>query len=226
MDYVFAEKQIEPGVKVVVSNDIDPISPRDKKLRNPATQMIFWRRRDPLGDEHNYDDPEHMHVSLQLEYNPDLFGEYEYDMLEYIPEELHKDIMDADIPGVLKDVYIYEHGNIALSFGQFSCPWDSGWLGFIHISPETIKERGWTMEQAEECARAELKQYQQYINGEVYYMGIYFDGLLDDGIGDIYASEPESFPSDKELDDIFLEHVNFNDEEIKSVRETPWTTMY
>lgn len=222
MEYVFAEKVLPSGAKAVVSNDTSPTNPRNRDCK---TQMIFWLRHNDLGDEHNYKDPEHLMVSLQLEYNPHLFGEYEYDTLEYIPEELHDSILNADIPGVFKKVYKYEHGNIALSFGPFYCPWDSGPIGYLHIPPEAIEAEGWDMDQAERWALGELKEYQQYVNGEVYLMVLSEEGCVDEVVGDIYAEEPGIFPSDEMLDDMLMSLMAIDDKNLKFVRDTPWKNL-
>ena len=62
-----------------------------------------------------------------------------------------------------------------MSTGRFSCPWDSGQVGFIYVSREKVrKEYGWkviTKEREEriyEILRGEVEVYDQYLTGQVY----------------------------------------------------------
>lgn len=69
------------------------------------------------------------------------------------------------------DVYMYEHSGIALSVGGgFSCPWDSGQLGFAIIRPED-RTGIWdgSDEKVYEYMRAFIEEtYGAYLNGEIY----------------------------------------------------------
>lgn len=45
---------------------------------------------------------------------------------------------------IILPIYAYEHGGITLSTGSFSCPWDSGQVGWIYATKERfIKETGY-----------------------------------------------------------------------------------
>jgi hypothetical protein len=44
----------------------------------------------------------------------------------------------AEIALVLP-IYKFEHGGVAFSAGSFSCPWDSGFVGYIALSKATIR---------------------------------------------------------------------------------------
>lgn len=76
-------------------------------------------------------------------------------------------------------VYMYEHGNIALSLKPFNCPWDSGQLGEIFVFTDEVKEefsvkRFGKKIKAEIIAKtmrnmeSEVEIYSQYLSGEVY----------------------------------------------------------
>ncbi len=80
------------------------------------------------------------------------------------PEEYIEDIRGV----VLLPVYMYEHSGIVLSTGAFGCPWDSGQVGYIHVSKEKLEKEGLTEEQAVKALKAEIEVYGQYVNGEVY----------------------------------------------------------
>lgn len=85
-------------------------------------------------------------------------------------------------------LYLYDHGGITMSTGRFSCPWDSGCVGYIYVSDKDAKENyGWkiiTKKRREIIAKhlkAEVETYDQYLRGDVY--GFWFESfaVYDDG---------------------------------------------
>ena len=139
-------RRIGSGYDARVYVESDPDNPRE--IVEPVSQIVSWHRRYTIGDEHQWATPE--------------------DFLESVQWSLGED-SDA----VLKPLYAYEHGGIALSTGQFSCPWDSGQVGFLYVPPGVMQEESWNMEQLDAYVKQELKDLQAYINGEVYQMGIH-----------------------------------------------------
>lgn len=76
-------------------------------------------------------------------------------------------------------VYMYDHGGTAFSLKKFSCPWDSGQVGFICVSEKDIWANfplgtDWDAK-AYEIAEAELRTYGHYANGEVYGVRVFED---------------------------------------------------
>jgi hypothetical protein len=72
-------------------------------------------------------------------------------------------------------VYMYGHGNIALSTGAFGCPWDSGQVGIIAVEKsKVLKEwnrKKWSKKlekQVLKYLRSEVKVFSEYLSGEVY----------------------------------------------------------
>ena len=159
--------------------------------------MATWHRRYRLGDEQPKCTPiEHM-VDLISEYNPKIHDIIEYyegayfnrvtrDM-EFGSKEIQQEI--AEIDRIINDriqtefdkyfislpVYMYEHSGITISTGGFSCPWDSGQLGFIYVSKEKVrKEYGWkniTKQRYDKIVTylsGEIKTYDQYLTGDVW----------------------------------------------------------
>jgi hypothetical protein len=64
---------------------------------------------------------------------------------------------------------------ITINTGGYSCPWDSGQVGFIYVSREKVREEyGWKVitkkreEKIVEILRDEVKTYDQYLTGDVY----------------------------------------------------------
>ena len=76
---------------------------------------------------------------------------------------------------VILPLYLYDHSGITMSTSPFTCPWDSGQVGFIYATAEAIR-KGFevkritkkTLEKAQRCLEAEVETYDQFITGEVY----------------------------------------------------------
>jgi len=88
-------------------------------------------------------------------------------------EELKDHVKRKDVLAL--PVYMYEHSGIVLSTGAFSCPFDSGQIGYIFVSNEDIiKEYGeLDIERATKVLEYEVEEYSQYLNGECYGYIIY-----------------------------------------------------
>ena len=115
--------------------------------------MVCWHRRYNLGDEQPKEDP----------------------------QDYMRELEDGRF--VILPLYLYEHSGITISTGRFSCPWDSGQVGFIYCSLEkAIAEWGGTtwdslviygkeqMPLREVVARvleSEVKVYDDYLTGDV-----------------------------------------------------------
>lgn len=83
-------------------------------------------------------------------------------------------------------LYLYDHSGITMNTGGFSCPWDSGQVGYIYVSHRKLmKEYGLPSmdvpyvaegkvvasnlhEMGERVLEAEAKEYDQYLTGDVW----------------------------------------------------------
>ena len=90
-------------------------------------------------------------------------------------DELEKEIYKNENPAVCLPLYLYDHSGISMSTGQFSCPWDSGQVGFIFISKEkALKEYGGKRvtkklrEKVKTYLQGEVETYDSYLTGECY----------------------------------------------------------
>jgi hypothetical protein len=88
--------------------------------------------------------------------------------------------MDA---AVILPLYLYDHSGITMNTTGFDCRWDSGQVGFIYVTKEKIKaEYGWKrltkkrLKQIQDVLDDEVKTYNQFLTGEVYYYAIEKDG--------------------------------------------------
>jgi hypothetical protein len=73
---------------------------------------------------------------------------------------------------VMLPVYMYEHGGCTISTSPFSCPWDSGQIGWIWCSFENAKEHlqnpDVTYDDIAEQLKSEIKIYDTFIRGDVF----------------------------------------------------------
>lgn len=72
-------------------------------------------------------------------------------------------------------LYLYDHSGITMATTPFSCPWDSGKVGFIYVTKEKVRE--WygvklitkkVRERVLKALQAEVKEYDAYLRGDVY----------------------------------------------------------
>lgn len=94
-----------------------------------------------------------------------------------------------EIAEYLKDsvylpVYLYDHSGITISTGRFSCPWDSGLVGFIFVKREKILENYGKKRLTKslrkrvlEILEGEIEIFDQYLTGDVYGYIIEGDGI-------------------------------------------------
>lgn len=70
-------------------------------------------------------------------------------------------------------LYLYDHSGITMNTTGFSCPWDSGQVGWIYATGEdVVKEYGSitpeTLEKAKDLLQGEVEYYDHYIRGDCY----------------------------------------------------------
>lgn len=129
----------------------------DESPYNPRTEydwmgkMVCWHRRYTLGDEQPNESPQ--------DYITRVFGS---------EKEFEKKAISLPL-------YLYDHSGLTISTTPFSCPWDSGQVGFIYIPKEVVLEElsvkrisKAMRQQVEDLLRAEVREYNYYLSGEVY----------------------------------------------------------
>lgn len=72
-------------------------------------------------------------------------------------------------------IYMYDHSGLTISLTPYSCPWDSGQVGWAYLTREEIlKEYGGKVvtrrnrQLALELLQHEIDEYDSYLRGEVY----------------------------------------------------------
>lgn len=169
------------GFKVKIYYDSDPQSPRE--WDNLGT-MVCWHRRYNLGDEQ----PTEGVIDWMREVVCNLTGEDHDD-----PNEVFNNLVIA-LP-----LYLYDHSGITMSTGPFSCPWDSGQVGYIYVTNEKAKkEYSWKKltaarrKKIEDHLRHEAEVYDQFLRGDVYgYQIEDKDGIEIDSCWGFFGSDHE-----------------------------------
>lgn len=186
---------------LMVQPDEDVFDPR-RDGDNFGT-MVCFHRRHSLGDDHKYEDKDDFLRDLYLRaVGNDEQGERKYDRLcdriseqpgtPYGSYEYARAIDNAllDEIGqkfVVLPLYLYDHSGLTMNTTGFSCPWDSGQVGWIYVSREdALTELGGTRltaekrEQAENLLRGEVNTYDLYLRGECYGYELYKHDNLED----------------------------------------------
>lgn len=154
----------DKAVLSVFRDDYSCDNPRD--WDNLGT-MVCWHRRYSLGDKHNFDSPEDFFFSLA----EDIVGDT--DKVERVSWERIKDLVMKNV--IMLPLYLYDHSGITMSTSSFSCPWDSGQVGWIYVTKEKLREEYGVKfitknirEKALKALEDEVKEYDCYLTGEVY----------------------------------------------------------
>jgi len=151
-----------------IRREVDPESPRS--FENLGT-MICWHSKYRLGD---------------------------IQMKGRTPNGLGFSDKPWSIPrgSVFLPVFLYDHGGISISTSPFSCPWDSGQVGWIYATPEQVRRAFGVKrisqkrrEEAEEVLRSEVGVYDNFLTGNVWRFDYDDGGGIDiDSCGGFYGS--------------------------------------
>lgn len=76
---------------------------------------------------------------------------------------------------IVLPVYAYIHSGVTVNTTGFHCPWDSGQSGCIYVSKDKVRQwfsvKKLTKKlqlQIQDRLRAEIEEYDRYLNGDVY----------------------------------------------------------
>jgi len=150
----------------------------DEDARNPRQEvdhlgkMICFHKRYDLGDKHDYRNIDEAIFKILWHE----LGAYTETMdIDYQQET---DFVDKYWPkfeklAIILPLYLYDHSGITMSTRSFSCPWDSGQVGFIYVSRANArKEYGRLTKKNLARIRSyligEVKEYDSYLTGQVF----------------------------------------------------------
>jgi hypothetical protein len=124
---------------------------QDEDPLNPRTEfdnlgtMTGFHRNYTIGDKHSFKSPTEVEAHIKA------------------------------TKAVCLPVYLFDHSGLTVRTTPFSCPWDSGQVGYIFIEREKIlKEYGAKRltsalrKKVEEILRSEVETFDQYLTGAVY----------------------------------------------------------
>jgi len=177
-DSTLVETYKHRGCTIEVHRDESAESPRGDC--NLGT-MVCWHNRYNLGDEQpKRDDPNDYLRRLVGKSATDEEWEVMMDEDEKLDRGEWESISDSWVETLLKNhfvvlpLYLYDHSGITISTGRFSCPWDSGQVGFIYMELDKAKKEFTCTDEADLRKKAEayleqeVKTYDQYLTGAVY----------------------------------------------------------
>lgn len=127
------------------------------------------------------------------------------DAYEYI-HDLYAWSEDADVVlrpdiAICLPIYMYDHSGVTISHAPFSCPWDSGQIGWHYMTKDVLEQEfGGDRQRAEAYMDAQLKIYDDYLTDNVWAF------VILDGEGDMEDS-CAGFYGDNAIDNM-LEHVD------------------
>jgi hypothetical protein len=124
-------------------NIVRDIDPKNPREWDNIGTIVCWHRRYRLGDPHKFS-------------NPDEFN-------EWIREQGQM---------IVLPVFLYDHSGLAIQCEPFSCPWDSGQIGYIYCTKKQAKkEFDGTDEEVKAKAlkwlREEVETYNNYLQGNI-----------------------------------------------------------
>lgn len=157
------EKLTYKGYRIEIVIDSDPCNPRQDW--DNLGKIVCWHRRYALSDKGQNDEFR----------TPEDFQEFaKRTKCEVLP------------------IYMFDHSGITINTTGFSCPWDSGQVGYIYVTREEgIKEFGrqWR-KRARALMISEVKEFDYYLTGQVYGYRIFED--IQNESGDDIDDELES----------------------------------
>jgi hypothetical protein len=175
---------------------------RDENARDPRKDdnvgtMVCWHRRYTLGDQQASRRFSQWKIELAVSLlTPKDRARYA------LPDDdddilLYQAVQIIDEKAIVLPLYLYDHSGITMATTPFSCPWDSGQVGWIYCTWEKAREE-WgpavTSLQIKKCLQDEVKVYDNYLTGEVYgYIVERWDGdewVKEDSCLGFYGSDP------------------------------------
>ena len=140
-------------------------------------EMVCWHSRYNLGDKHDHEGPADFIYGLACDYfnwetiEEDRSNWEDFSQKEFVGKYLAK--LEKHI--FILPLYLYDHSGITMNTTGFSCPWDSGQVGWIYVTKEAVRKE-WKVKRISPKLRkkafknlqGEVKTYNEYLTGQVY----------------------------------------------------------
>lgn len=135
------EEYTRNGLTVKIQVDEDPLNPRDN---DNIGVMIYSHPKYELGDE--------------------MFDHDDYEGWD----DFEKYLREERGAVVVLPLNLHDHSGLSMSIGT-SRGWDNGQVGFIYITKQDMDDYvGMTIGYAEEILTNEVKEFDQYLRGDIY----------------------------------------------------------
>lgn len=176
------------NIKVRIINDRDAESPRS--WDNLGT-MVCAHRRYKLGDEDG--------MQKAVELIRKHLSDKQLDDMCF--DETHapsvEEALEATGQVIMLPLYLYDHSGITMRCKPFSCPFDSGKVGFIFVSKAQARnENNWKLltskriNQIETTLEGEVEVYDQYLTGDTWGFEVIEDDDVIDSCWGFFGSDP------------------------------------
>ena len=149
-------KEHEKATIKIYTDDDPHEGPRD--WDNLGTMLCFHGRYN-LGDSDAQDD-------LNERYDSDDFEDW---------DAMEQALIKQEDIAVILPLYLFDHSGITIRTGPFSCPWDSGQVGFVFVTKDKLRKEfnrkrlsTKILTKAEGILCSEVKVYDQYLTGDIY----------------------------------------------------------
>ena len=135
--------------KLEIFDDLDPTNPREF---DTLGTMICFHNRYKLGDE--------------TDLKSSNFSSW---------EDLESHLYKKENALIAIPIFMYDHSGLWINTTGFSCPWDSGQVGYIYASKEKVRKEynckrisNNLKEAIKEMLCSEINLYNHYLSGNVY----------------------------------------------------------
>jgi len=176
------------NLKLEIIADSDVESPRS--WCNLGT-MVCQHSRYNLGDDNG--------MAAAIEVIRSHYAESFLDGFDLSNPRTVLELLEKSDQAIILPLYLYDHSGITMSTTPFSCPWDSGQVGYIFVAKKKARaEYGWSrltrarVVKVEKCLIGEVQVYDQYLQGDVWgYQALQDDEVVDSCWG-FYGSDPNA----------------------------------
>ena len=151
MQLVETEEYRGHEIKIYLDEYVEDFNPRND---DNLGIMVCYHGRYNLGDPHATED----------------FPE---------PEDFREWMQKQGKKLIVLPIYMYDHSGICINTTGYSCPWDSGQVGWIYVTKKAAREAlslsRITKKQEEKIKdwlRGEVEVYSSYLEGDVYFYEI------------------------------------------------------
>lgn len=170
-EYISHQEECEDtGLILKIVQDCDPLNPREDY--DEASVLVCDHRDYQLGDPDGHERAAEA-IRNSRDYRESWEDDYSENYLDFSHgPDLYKAILRcSDI--ITLPLYLYDHSGLTMRCAPFSCPWDSGQVGFAFMSKSTIlKEYGGKIltqdkrKRAADLIQAEVATYDSYLRGD------------------------------------------------------------